>query len=84
MIRSFPKITLLSFVVLTVGSVDRALKPTLVVVRMVIWLRTTYSTGVRLEVILNLVLIHMVQQQSSLLRGTGSSPECHGRAGELH
>ena len=70
----------LSVVVLTVDSAYRALMPTSVAVRAGIWLRTTQRKEVRLEVILSLGIIHRMQQQSSLIRGTGSTPLRPGRS----
>ena len=73
-ICSLPERTMLIVVVLTMESADRALMPVLVAVRAGTWLRTVHRTGVRLEVMLILGLIHRVKQQLSFLRGTGSTP----------
>ena len=73
-IRNFLQRTVLSLVVLTVESADRALMPAAIVVRAGTWLRTSHGIGVRLEIMLSLGLIHRVLQQPSLLRGTGSMP----------
>ena len=64
-ICSVPERTILSVAVLTVESADRALMPTSVAVRAGTWLRTAHRTGIRIEVMLSLVLIHRVQQQPS-------------------
>ena len=69
-----PKRTVLSAVVLTVESVDRALMPVSVAARVGIWLETTHRKEVRQKIMLNLVLIHRVQQQPSLIRGTSFMP----------
>ena len=62
---SIPGRTVLSVVVLTVKTSDRKLIPTSVAVRAGTWLRTAHRTGIRIEVMLSLVLIHRVQQQPS-------------------
>ena len=54
--------TVLSVVVLTVESSDRALMPASVPVRVGLWLESAHRIEVRLEVILILGLIHRVQQ----------------------
>ena len=59
---SVPKRTVLSVAMLTVECADRELMPVLVAVRVSIWLETSQRIDVRLEVMLNLGLIHRVQQ----------------------
>ena len=66
--------TVPSVIVLTVKSENRALMLSLDVVRTGTLSRSAHRTGIRLEVILSLGLIHRVKQQSSPLRGTGSMP----------
>ena len=68
---SIPERTGLSVVVLIMESADRTLMPTSVAVRAGIWLRIAHRTGVSVEVMLILGLIHRVQELPSLLRGTG-------------
>ena len=60
--------------VLKVESANRELMPSSVVVRAGIWLKSAHTTGINLEVMLSLGLIHRVDQNLSLLRGTGSTP----------
>ena len=54
--------TVLSVAELTVESADRALMPSLVVVRVGTWSEIVHKTEVRLEVMLSLGQIHRVQQ----------------------
>ena len=71
---SVPKTTVLSVAVLTIESVDRTLMLASVAVRLGTWLETAHRIEVRLEVMLILCLIHRVQHQLSLLRGSDSMP----------
>ena len=59
---------------LIVKSADGALMPISVTVRAGTWLRTAHRKEVRMEVMLRLGLIHRMQRQSSILRGTNSTP----------
>ena len=61
-IYSVPERILISVTMLTVESADGLLMHVLVAVRAGTCLRTARITGVRLEVMLNLGLIHRVQQ----------------------
>ena len=72
-----------SVALITVESADRELMPALVAEITGTWSRTAHRTGVRLEVMLSLGLIHMVQQQSSLLRGQVLRPKGQDGAGEV-
>ena len=80
---SIPKTTVLSVAVLIVESADRALMRVSVAIRVVILLETAHWTEVRLEVMLNLGLIHRLKQQPSLLRGTSFMPKGQGGAREV-
>ena len=72
--RIILKRTMLSVAELIVKSVDKALMPASVAVIVGNLLRTSHRKEVRLEVMLSLVLIHRMQQQPSILRGTRSTP----------
>ena len=64
----------LSVVMLTMESADRALMPASVMVRVDTWSKTIHRIEVRLKVMLSLVLTRRVKQQSNLPRGTDSMP----------
>ena len=66
--------TVLGVAMLTMESADRELMLASVVVLAGTWSRIAHRTGVRIEVMLNLGLIHRVKQPPSLLRGTDSMP----------
>ena len=69
-----PNRTILSVSDLTVKSADKALMRASITVRVGTWLEIAHRTEVRLELMLNLGLIHRVQQQPSLVGGRSSMP----------